>query len=184
LATLKKLYTEKIVAEMREQFGYKNVMMVPRIEKVTINMGVGEAIQDARHLESALADLTQITGQKAISCAARKSISNFKVRQGHKIGAKVTLRGERMYEFIERLFTTALPRVSDFRGVSAKAFDKQFNYTLGLKDQGIFPEIDMDKVSKLRGMNITFTIRNARSADESRELLRKFGMPFVKPEQR
>jgi large subunit ribosomal protein L5 len=179
-ATFRTLYTDTIMAEMREQFGYTNVMMIPKIEKITINMGVGEAIQDARHLESATQEITQITGQKPVACVARKSISNFKLRQGQKIGCKVTLRGDRMYEFMERLFTTAMPRISDFRGVSAKAFDKQNNYTLGLKDQGIFPEIDMDKVSKARGMNITFTIRNARTADESRELLRKFGMPFVK----
>jgi large subunit ribosomal protein L5 len=179
-ATLRKMYDEVIIPELREQFGFGNIMMVPKVDKVTINIGVGEAIQDARHLEGAIADLTQITGQKAVACAARKSISNFKLRQGHKIGCKVTLRGDRMYEFMERLFTTAMPRISDFRGVSAKAFDKQNNYTLGLKDQGIFPEIDMDKVTKARGMNITFTIRNARTQDESRELLRKFGMPFVK----
>ncbi|MBI1317883.1 MAG: 50S ribosomal protein L5 [Candidatus Hydrogenedens sp.] len=179
-ATLKTLYAEKIVPALREQFGYKNIMEVPLIEKVTINMGVGDAIQDSRFMDAAVAELTMITGQKAVSCTARKSISNFKLRQGQKIGCKVTLRGDRMYEFMERLFTTAIPRIPDFRGTSVKAFDKQFNYTLGLKEQGIFPEINMDEVGKPRGMNVTFTIKNARSADESRELLRLFGMPFRK----
>jgi len=179
-ATLKKLYTEKIVPGLREQFGYKNVMEVPKIEKITINMGLGMAIQDSRHLDAAVAELTQITGQKAVPTTARKSISNFKLRQGHKIGCKVTLRGERMYEFMERLFTIAIPRIPDFRGVSLKAFDGQYNYTLGLKEQNIFPEVSMDDVTQPRGMNVTFTIKNARSADESRELLKMFGMPFRK----
>lgn len=179
-ATLRQQYVDQVIPALREKFGYKNVMMIPKIEKITINMGVGDAIQDARNLDNAMAELTLITGQKAVQCVARKSISNFKLRQGHKIGCKVTLRGDRMYEFMERLFSTAMPRISDFRGVSAKAFDKQNNYTLGLKDQAIFPEIDMDKVSRLRGMNVTFTIRNARTADEARELLRLFGMPFAK----
>ena len=179
-ATLKTQYLEKIVPALREQFGYKNVMEVPRIEKITINMGVGDAIQDSRNMDAAVAELTQIAGQKAVPCEARKSISNFKLRQGQKIGCKVTLRGERMYEFMERLFTTAVPRIADFRGMPTKSFDKQNNYTLGLKEQGIFPEINMDEVSKPRGMNVTFTIKNARSADESRELLRLFGMAFRK----
>lgn len=179
-ATLRQQYIDTIAPAMKEQFGYKNTMMIPKIEKITINMGVGDAIQDARNLDNAMLELTQITGQKAVQCTARKSISNFKLRQGHKIGCKVTLRGDRMYEFMERLFSTAMPRISDFRGVSNKAFDKQNNYTLGLKDQSIFPEIDMDKVARMRGMNVTFTIRNARTAEEGRELLRQFGMPFAK----
>lgn len=179
-ATLKTQYLEKIVPALREQFGYKNVMEVPRIEKITINMGVGDAIQDSRNMDAAVAELTMIAGQKAVPCEARKSISNFKLRQGQKIGCKVTLRGDRMYEFMERLFTTAVPRIADFRGMPTKSFDKQNNYTLGLKEQGIFPEINMDDAGKSRGMNVTFTIKNARSADESRELLRLFGMAFRK----
>tara|TARA_R110001592_G_scaffold229240_1_gene485927 strand:- start:694 stop:1269 length:576 start_codon:yes stop_codon:yes gene_type:complete len=178
-ATLKKKYNEVILGELREQFEIKNVMQVPVIEKVVVNMGVGDAIGDARLLEAAIEELTAITGQHPSTRSARKSISNFKLREGVKIGCMVTLRGERMYEFIDRLFNVAMPRIRDFRGVSAKAFDKQGNYTLGIKEQTIFPEVDQDKVSRSRGMNITFVVKHSDSVDQSRELLRKLGMPFV-----
>jgi len=179
-ARLREKYKETVVAEMTEEFGYTNPMMVPKLEKIVVNMGVGDAIGDPRMLEGAAADLATITGQKAALRAAKKSISNFKLRQGVKIGCSVTLRGERMYEFADRLFSVAMPRIRDFRGVSPKGFDRFGNYTLGLKEQTIFPEIDMEKVAKIRGMNVTFVIRNAKSADESRELLRKLGMPFAR----
>ena len=178
-ATLKTKYNEEIRGELQKQFEIKNVMQVPVIEKVVVNMGVGDAIGDARMLDSALEELAVITGQQPSIRTARKSISNFKLREGAKIGCMVTLRGERMYEFMDRLFNVAMPRIRDFRGVSAKAFDKQGNYTLGIKDQTIFPEVDQDKVARTRGMNITFVVNRAHSADQSRELLRKLGMPFV-----
>jgi len=179
-ARLKEHYKSTVTKELTEEFGYANPMMVPKLEKIVVNMGVGDAIGDPRLLEGAAADLAAITGQKAAQRAAKKSISNFKLRQGVKIGAMVTLRGERMYEFADRLFSVAMPRIRDFRGVSPKAFDRFGNYTVGLKEQTIFPEIDMEKVAKIRGMNITFVIRNANSADESRALLRKLGMPFAR----
>lgn len=179
-ARLREFYKNTVISELTEQFGYANPMMVPKLEKIVVNMGVGDSIGDPRLLEGAAADLSQITGQKAALKAARKSISNFKLRQGVKIGCMVTLRGERMYEFADRLFSVAMPRIRDFRGVSPKGFDRFGNYTLGLKEQTIFPEIDMEKVAKIRGMNVTFVIRNSKSADESRELLRKLGMPFAR----
>ena len=178
-ATLKTKYTEAICGELQEQFDIKNIMQVPAIEKVVVNMGVGDAIGDARLLESAVEELAAITGQRPSIRTARKSISNFKLREGVKIGCMVTLRGERMYEFIDRLFNVAMPRIRDFRGVSDNAFDGQGNYTLGIKDQTIFPEVDQDKVGRTRGMNITFVMKHSNSADQGRALLRKLGMPFV-----
>ncbi len=178
-ATLKTKYNETIRGELQSQFDIKNVMQVPVIEKVVVNMGVGDAIGDARLLDAAIEELTAITGQFPSVRTARKSISNFKLREGVKIGCMVTLRGERMYEFIDRLFNVAMPRIRDFRGVSAKSFDGQGNYTLGIKDQSIFPEVDQDKLARTRGMNITFVMARSNSTEQSRELLRKMGMPFV-----
>lgn len=178
-ATLKKKYNETIRGELQSQFDIKNVMQVPVIEKVVVNMGVGDAIGDARLLDAAIEELTAITGQFPSVRTARKSISNFKLREGVKIGCMVTLRGERMYEFIDRLFNVAMPRIRDFRGVSAKSFDGQGNYTLGIKDQSIFPEVDQDKLARTRGMNVTFVMARSNSTEQSRELLRKLGMPFV-----
>lgn len=178
-ARLKELYFNQIVPEMVEQFGYENVMQVPRLEKLVVNMGVGDAIGDPRMMEMAVAELATITGQKPSIRKARKSISNFKLRAGVNVGCMVTLRGERMYEFLDRLVNVAIPRIRDFRGVSPKAFDKFGNYNLGLREQTIFPEIDMDSVSRVRGMNVTFVFRNSNSAEQSRELLRKLGMPFA-----
>lgn len=178
-ATLKIKYNETIRGELQSQFDIKNVMQVPVIEKVVVNMGVGDAIGDARLLDAAIEELTAITGQFPSVRTARKSISNFKLREGVKIGCMVTLRGERMYEFIDRLFNVAMPRIRDFRGVSAKSFDGQGNYTLGIKDQSIFPEVDQDKLARTRGMNITFVMARSNSTEQSRELLRKLGMPFV-----
>jgi large subunit ribosomal protein L5 len=176
---LKERYIEAIMPELKKQFGYKNVMQTPKLEKIVINMGVGDAIGDPRMLEMAVAELGQIAGQKASIRTAKKSISNFKLREGAKIACMVTLRGDRMYEFIDRLFNVAIPRIRDFRGVSNKGFDHSGNYTLGLKEQTIFPEINIDKVTRVRGMNITFVIKNTKSTEESRELLRKLGMPFA-----
>lgn len=177
---LKERYVSEIVPGMQEQFGYKNVMQVPKIEKVVVNMGVGDATQEPRMLENAVAELAQIAGQRPCIRRARRSISNFKLRQDNPIGCMATLRGDRMYEFMDRLLNVAIPRIRDFRGVSAKAFDKFGNYTLGIREQTIFPEVNVDEVTRVRGMNITFVIKNSRSADESRELLRRFGMPFAR----
>ena len=177
-ARLRERYDKTIVPEMKEKFGYKNVMQVPRLEKVVINMGVGDGQSDPRMMENAVAELTNITGQKASIRKAKKSISNFKLREGSNIGCMVTLRGQRMYEFIDRLFNVAVPRIRDFRGVPPKSFDQFGNYTLGLREQTIFPEINIDGVTRVRGMNVTFVVKNARNVEESRELLRKFGMPF------
>lgn len=177
-ARLKERYEKTIVPEMRKQFGYDNVMQVPKIDKIVINMGVGDGQSDPRMMENAINELTNITGQKACIRKAKKSISNFKLREGANIGCMVTLRGQRMYEFMDRLFNVAVPRIRDFRGLSPRSFDQFGNYTLGLREQTIFPEVNIDAVARVRGMNITFVIKNARSADESRELLRKFGMPF------
>lgn len=178
-SALRTRYRDSIGPELQQEFEIKNVMQVPAIEKVVVNIGVGEAIGDARLLETASEQLALVTGQYPSVRAARKSISNFKLREGTKIACMVTLRGERMYEFMDRLFNVALPRVRDFRGVSPKAFDQFGNYTLGVRDQTIFPEVDPDKVDKPRGMNITFVVKNSDSADVSRELLRKLGMPFA-----
>lgn len=178
-ARLKEKYRNEIVPELRSEFNFENVNQVPQLEKVVINMGVGDAIQDPRFLDAAAAELATITGQKPAIRTARKSISNFKLRQGVKIACMVTLRGDRMYEFIDRLVNVAMPRVRDFRGTPKNSFDKSGNYTLGLKEQTIFPEIDIDKVDRVRGMNITFVLKQATSSDASRALLRKLGMPFA-----
>ena len=178
---LKEQYTTKIVPALREQFDYKNTMQVPKLDKIVVNMGVGDATQDPRMLEAAIEELSLIAGQRACIRKAKRSVAGFKVREGVNIACMVTLRGAQMYYFMDRLFNIALPRVRDFRGISAKAFDKFGNYTLGVRDQTIFPEVEMDKVARVRGMNITFVVRNSRSAAESRALLEAFGMPFVKP---
>ena len=177
-ARLKERFEKTIVPEMRQQFGYGNVMEVPRVEKIVINMGVGDGQSDPRMMENAVGELTNIAGQKASIRKAKKSISNFKLREGSNIGCMVTLRGQRMYEFMDRLFNVAVPRIRDFRGMSPKGFDQFGNYTLGLREQTIFPEVNVDAVTRVRGMNITFVVKNARSIDEARELLKKFGMPF------
>ncbi len=172
-------YKEEIVSKLKEEFQYGNIMEVPRLEKIVVNMGVGGAVQDPKLLEEAQTALATITGQKASVRTARKSISNFKLREGMKIGAKVTLRGARMYEFLDRLISTALPRVRDFRGVPDKAFDGRGNYTLGIKEHTIFPEIDIDKVNRILGMDITF-VTTAKTDKEAFELLKAFGVPFKK----
>lgn len=177
---LKERYRQQITPALREKFGYGNPMEVPKLEKIVVNMGVGDANQDARLLEMAMEELRVITGQQPSPRQARKSISNFKLREGQKIGATVTLRGDRMYEFMDRLFNVAMPRIRDFRGVSRRSFDKGFNYTLGLKEQTIFPELNMDAIQRVRGMNVTFCIKNATSKDESLELLTQLGMPFTR----
>jgi large subunit ribosomal protein L5 len=177
MARLQKQYREKIVPELMQKFGYKSVMEVPRITKITLNMGVGEAVNDKKNIENAVADLTKIAGQKAVVTKARKAIANFKIRQGLPIGCMVTLRGQRMYEFLDRLVTIAFPRVRDFRGVSGRAFDGQGNYNIGLKEQIIFPEIEYDKIDTLRGLNISITT-TAKSDDEAKALLAAFRFPF------
>lgn len=174
---LKELYTEEVVPAMMNEFGYKNIFEVPKIEKVVINMGVGEATQNPDALEAAVADLTRIAGQKPVITRAKRSISAFKVREGMNVGCKVTLRGKRMYDFLEKLFNVVLPRVRDFRGMSPDGFDGRGNYSMGLKEQLIFPEIDYDQVTKIRGMNITITT-TAKTDEEGRYLLRAMGMPF------
>ena len=179
MARLKDLYFNEIVPAMKKKFGYKNIMEVPKLEKIVINMGVGEAKDNPKVLESATKDLEAITGQKPVVTKAKKSIANFKIRQGMSIGCKVTLRGDRMYEFTDRLINLALPRVRDFRGVSPDSFDGRGNYALGIKEQLIFPEIDYDKVDKVRGMDIIF-VTTAKTDEEARELLSGFGMPFRK----
>lgn len=179
MARLKEMYLNEIVAGMTKKFGYKNVMEVPKLDKIVINMGVGEAKENAKVLDSALRDLEIIAGQKPIVTRAKKSIANFKLREGMPIGCKVTLRGEKMYEFADRLINLALPRVRDFRGVNPNAFDGRGNYALGIKEQLIFPEIEYDKVDKVRGMDIIF-VTTAKTDEEARELLTQFGMPFRK----
>jgi len=179
VARLKEFYQKEIVPALMEKFQYKNIMEVPKLEKVVINMGVGDAKENPRFLESAIEDLSLIAGQKPVVTQAKKSISNFKLRQGMKIGAKVTLRGDRMYEFVDKLLNVALPRVRDFRGVSDRSFDGRGNYSLGIREQLIFPEIDYDKVEKVRGMDIAF-VTTAKTDEEAREFLRLLGMPFAK----
>ncbi len=179
MSRLKDTYNNEIKDAMMKKFGYKNVMQVPRIEKIVINMGVGEAKENAKVLDSAISDLEIISGQKAVATRAKKSVANFKLREGQAIGCKVTLRGEKMYEFADRLINLALPRVRDFRGVNPNAFDGRGNYALGIKEQLIFPEIEYDKIDKVRGMDIIF-VTTARTDEEARELLRLFGMPFKK----
>ena len=179
MARLREIYKNEIIDAMTKKFGYKNVMEVPKLEKVIINMRVGEAKDNAKVLDSAVRDLEIISGQKAITTKAKKSVANFKIREGMAIGCKVTLRGEKMYEFVDRLINLALPRVRDFRGVKANAFDGRGNYTLGIKEQLIFPEIEYDKVDKIRGMDICF-VTTAKTDEEARELLKLFNMPFQK----
>jgi large subunit ribosomal protein L5 len=170
-------YREKVVPELMKQFGYKTVMQVPRITKITLNMGVGDAVNDKKNIDMAVGDLTKIAGQKPVVTKARKAIANFKIRENLAIGTMVTLRGERMYEFLDRLVTVAFPRVRDFRGVSGRAFDGRGNYNIGLKEQIIFPEIEYDKIDKLRGMNISITT-TAKSDEEAKALLAAFRFPF------
>lgn len=174
-------YNNEVVPALRKAFDLKNIMQVPRIQKVVVNIGMGEAMDNPKALEAAVSDLTIITGQKPIMTKARKSIANFKLREGRLIGTKVTLRGERMWSFLDRLLSTALPRVRDFRGVSGNAFDGRGNYTLGLRDQLIFPEIEYDKIDKLRGMEVTI-VTTAKNDDQARTMLQLLGMPFSKKE--
>ena len=178
-ARLKETYNEKVFNALVEKFGYKNVMEVPKLEKVTINMGLGEAKDNAKLMESAVAELGQITGQKPVVTKAKKSIANFKVRQGMPGGAKVTLRGDNMYTFVDKFFNIALPRVRDFKGVSKNSFDGRGNYSMGIKEQLIFPEINFDKVDAVKGMNIVFTT-TAKTDEEAAALLELLGMPFEK----
>jgi large subunit ribosomal protein L5 len=176
---LQTLYAEKINPELQKQFGYSNPMQVPKLEKIVINMGLGEAVDDSKIIEIAVGELSLISGQKPVVTRSRKSIAGFKLRENLPIGAKVTLRKQRMYEFLDRLVTIAMPRIRDFRGVSAKSFDGRGNYTLGLKEQLIFPEINYDKVDKVRGMDISF-ITTAKNDEEARALLAGFQVPFIK----
>ena len=176
-------YRSEIVPQLMESFKFKNRMAVPRVDKVVVNMGVGEGLQDIKILERAMEELGAITGQKPIMRRAKKAISNFKVREGGPVGCKVTLRRTRMYEFMDRLINVALPRIRDFRGVPLDSFDKGGNYTLGLSEQGIFPEIEYDKISRTQGMDITFVIKNAKTSDQARQLLKLFGMPFENKEK-
>jgi large subunit ribosomal protein L5 len=177
MARLKDFYKETVVKQLTEQFGYKSVMEVPRIEKITLNMGVGEAVADKKVMENAVSDIEAITGQKAVVTKAKKSIAGFKIRDGYPVGCKVTLRRERMYEFLDRLVTIAIPRIRDFRGISARSFDGRGNYNMGVREQIIFPEIEYDKIDALRGMNITITT-TAKTDDEARALLSAFNFPF------
>ena len=179
MAKLHDVYRQKVANELMTQFGYQTVMQVPRIEKITLNMGVGEALADKKILENAVADLAALSGQKPLITKARKSVAGFKIREGYPIGCKVTLRGERMWEFLERLICIAMPRIRDFRGVSPKSFDGRGNYSMGVREQIIFPEIDYDKVDKVRGLDITITT-TAKSDEEGRALLAAFNFPFRK----
>ena len=179
MSRLKEQYQNEIVDAMIKKFGYKNIMEVPKLDKVVINMGVGEAKDNAKLLDAAIADMEKITGQKAVVCKAKKSVANFKIREGMPIGCKVTLRGEKMYEFLDRLVNLALPRVRDFRGVNSASFDGRGNYALGIKEQIIFPEIEYDKIDKVRGMDV-IVVTTAKTDEEARELLRLFNMPFKK----
>jgi len=177
MARLQEYYREKVIPQLRKELGITNAMEVPKIVKITVNMGVGEAVADKKIIDAAAGDLAKITGQKPVLCQSRKSIASFKLREGLAIGCKVTLRGPRMYEFLDRFMNIALPRVRDFRGVSPKAFDGRGNYTIGLRDQLIFPEIDFGKVDKARGMNVCI-VTTATNDEEARALLRHLGMPF------
>lgn len=179
MSRLKEMYSTEIMDAMKTKFGYKNVMQIPKLEKIVINMGVGEARENAKVLDAAVKDLETIAGQKAVVTRAKKSVANFKLREGMPIGCKVTLRGEKMYEFADRLINLALPRVRDFRGVNPDAFDGRGNYALGIKEQLIFPEIEYDKIDKVRGMDVIF-VTTAETDEEARELLSLFGMPFKK----
>ena len=179
MSRLREMYESEIKDAMVKKFGYKNVMEIPKLDKIVVNMGVGEAKENAKLLESAVKDMETITGQKAVLTKAKNSVANFKIREGMAIGCKTTLRGEKMYEFLDRLVNLALPRVRDFRGVNPNAFDGRGNYALGIKEQLIFPEIEYDKVDKVRGMDIIF-VTTAKTDEEARELLTLFGMPFSK----
>ena len=179
MARLKDFYKNTVAPKLQEKFGYKNVMQIPKIEKIVINVGAGEAKDNSKVIGSILEDLSTITGQRPVVCTARKSVANFKIREGMKIGAKVTLRGEKMYEFLDRFFNLALPRVRDFRGINPNSFDKKGNYNMGVKEQLIFPEIEYDKIDKIRGMDISIST-TAKTDDEARELLRLMGAPFAK----
>ena len=179
MSRLKEKYQNEIVDALMKKFGYKNIMEVPKLDKVVINMGVGEAKENAKLLEAAVKDMETITGQKAVLTRAKNSVANFKIREGMPIGCKVTLRGEKMYEFVDRLINLSLPRVRDFRGVNPIAFDGRGNYALGIKEQLIFPEIEYDKVDKVRGMDVIF-VTTAKTDEEARELLTQFNMPFAK----
>ena len=176
---LQEKYTNEVIQAMTEKFGYKNIMEVPKLEKVTINMGLGEAKENAKVVDAIMSDLMQITGQKPIVCRAKKSVANFKLREGMVIGVKVTLRDDRMYEFLDRFFNVALPRVRDFRGINPNSFDGRGNYSTGIKEQLIFPEIEYDKIDKVRGMDINF-VTTAKTDEEARELLSLMGAPFAK----
>src|ERR1044071_3696520 len=178
MARLKKKYQDEVIPAMMKQFGYKNVMEVPRLEKITVNVGVGEATQNAKAIDSTVAEITAITGQKPVVTRAKKAIANFKLREGVPIGCMVTLRRDRMYEFLDRLIHVALPRVRDFKGISDRAFDGRGNYSLGLREQVIFPEIVADKVDKTRGLTVSI-VTTAKSDDEGRALLKHLGMPFA-----
>ncbi|MEN9659158.1 50S ribosomal protein L5 [Iodobacter fluviatilis] len=177
MARLQEFYKDQVIPKLVEQFGYKSIMQVPRIDKITINMGVGEAIADKKVMDHAVGDLVKIAGQKPVVTVAKKSIAGFKIREGYPVGCKVTLRRERMFEFLDRLVTVALPRVRDFRGVSGKSFDGRGNFNMGVREQIIFPEIEYDKIDALRGMNITITT-TAKSDEEARALLACFKFPF------
>ena len=179
MARMKDFYTSEVAPALMKKFGYKSVMQIPKLDKIVINVGCGEARDNAKVIDAIIGDLGKITGQRAVVCRARKSVANFKLREGMPIGAKVTLRGERMYEFLDRLFNVALPRVRDFRGINANGFDGRGNYAFGLKEQLIFPEIEFDKIDKVRGMDICF-VTSAKTDEEARELLTLMGAPFAK----
>jgi len=179
MTRLKEIYGSDVAPALMKKFGYKSVMQIPKLEKVVINVGCGEARDNPKIMEAIMTDLGRITGQKAVVCKAKKSVANFKLREGMPVGAKVTLRGDRMYEFVDRLFNASLPRVRDFRGIGAEGFDGRGNYAFGLKDQLIFPEIDYDKIDKTRGMDIAF-VTTAKTDEESKELLTLLGAPFAK----
>ena len=179
MARIKELYTSEIAPALMKKFEYKSVMQIPKLDKIVINVGVGDAKENSKAIDAVIADITAITGQKAVPTYARKSVANFKLREGMKIGVKVTLRGEQMYEFMDRLFNFSLPRVRDFKGINPNAFDGRGNYSLGLKEQLIFPEIEYDKVDKIRGMDICF-VTTAKTDEEARELLRLLGAPYAK----
>ena len=179
MSRLKETYKNDVAPALMKKFSYKSVMQIPKLEKVVINVGAGEARDNAKVIDAIVSDLSQITGQRPVVCKAKKSVTNFKLREGMNIGAKVTLRGEKMYEFVDRLFSVALPRVRDFRGINANSFDGRGNYSMGLKEQLIFPEIEFDKIDKVRGMDICF-VTTATTDEEARELLTLLGAPFAK----
>ena len=179
MARLKELYVKEVAPALLKKFGYKSVMQIPKLDKIVVNVGCGEARDNSKVIDAVITDLSAITGQRPIVCKARKSVANFKLREGMNIGAKVTLRGDRMYEFVDRLFNVALPRVRDFRGINPDAFDGRGNYNMGLKEQLIFPEIEYDKIDKVRGMDICF-VTTATNDEEARELLTLMGAPFAK----